>query len=344
MSADAAALAGVDGVDLDALRSWLDGQGVGWGPIEQVRALGGGTQNVLVSFVRDGSAYVLRRPPLAKRPHSDSTLRREARVLAALAGTDVPHARLVAACPDVEPLGAAFVVTEHVVGVSLWDEGPPPWSEDVEVQHRAGLAVVDAFAALARVDVDAVGLADLSRSDGRPAARLERWRAQLASYGGEPLPHAEALHRWLLAERPGTLSRGLVHGDAHLGNVLLRPDGTGVAALVDWELAGLGDPLLDLGQLLATWPLPGSAFAARVDAAGLPSEEEVVRRWAATSGRSTETLPWCRALAGYRLAVLLEGTHARARAGQAAEETGLLLHGRALALLRDAALAVGIEA
>ena len=334
MSVDTA----VAGVDLRALRTWLDGQGIGTGPLGDARPLGGGTQNVLVSFLRDGRRYVLRRPPLAVRPRSDDTMRREARVLRALAGTEIPHARLVAACPDPEPLGAAFTVTEHVDGASLWDAVPP-----LADQHRVGLAVAAAFGALARLDLAAAGLEDLVPSDGWLARQPDRWAARLTSYGGDALPGAGAVHAWLAERVPAQGRPGLLHGDAHLGNVLVRPDGTGVAALVDWELTAGGDPLLDLGRLLATWPVAGGVYAQRVDAPGLPGPQELVQRWALESGRSVADLPWFRVLAGYRLAVLLEGTQARARAGSASQETGRVLHAHAVALVAEAAAAAGLK-
>jgi aminoglycoside phosphotransferase (APT) family kinase protein len=336
----------VPGVDLGALVSWLDAEGVGTGPLEEVRPLTGGTQNVLVSFVRAGTRYVLRRPPVQARPRSDDTVRREARVLAALAGSGVPHARLVVACADAGVLGAAFFVTEHVEGVSLWDEVPPACA-DPAVQARLGLQVAGAFGALARVDPVAAGLADLLPDDGWAARQPDRWRSRLASYAdldgddGDRLPGAEQLHAWLAAAPPDPAPGGLVHGDAHLGNVLVRRDGSGVAAVVDWELVSGGDPLLDLGQLLATWPVPGAAYASRVSAPGLPAPAELAQAWAAASGRAVSALTWWRVLAGYRLAVLLEGTRARARAGLADEATGDLLHARALALVDEAAAAAG---
>lgn len=337
---------GPDVPDLSALATWLDAQGVGDGPLDDVRRLGGGTQNVLLAFTRGGARYVLRRPPPSRGEAGDATLRREARVLAALAGTAVPHARLVAACPGEGPLGVAFVVTEQVDGVALWDEVPAAYATP-QAQHRAGLAVAAAFGTLARVDVAAAGLADLGRTAGWLARQADRWRGQLDSYAavdgrrGERLPGADELHAWLVATQPADWSPGLLHGDAHLGNVLLARDGTGVLALVDWELATLGDPLLDLGELLATWPVPGGVYGERLDAPGLPEPVEVAAHWAATAGRSVAGLPWFRVLAGYRLAVLLEGSQARARAGLAPATTGATLHRRACALVHEAALAAG---
>lgn len=350
VSGDSSGPAGVTvvpGVDLDRLRRWLDGAGVGTGPLEDVAPLGGGSQNVLVAFRRADRRYVLRRPPLAERPGADDTLRREARVVAALAATDVPHPRLVVACADAEPLGAAFFVSELVDGVSLWDEVPPALTGR-DAQHCTGLQVAAAFGTLARVEPAVIGLVDLARPGDWLARQPTRWQRQLTSYAeldgdaGERLPGAVEVYAWLDRHAPSTWSAGLLHGDAHLGNVLVASDGSGVAALVDWELAAVGDPLLDLAQLLSTWPVPGGAYADRVDAPGLPAPGELVEEWARVSGRAVDDLPWFRVLAGYRLGVLLEGTHARARAGLAPAATGLTLHQRATGLVREAATAAGI--
>lgn len=329
-------------MDLAALEGWLDQQQVGDGALSEVVRLTGGTQNLLLAFRRSGRRYVLRRPPVHKRSSSDETMRREARVLAALADSDVPHARLVAACADLEPLGAAFYVTEHVDGFSPWDGLPPLHRDHLGLQHRTGLAVAGAFAALARVDVDTAGLQDLGRSQGWLERQADRWRRQLQGYaevdglGEQRLPGAVDVHAWLTTHRPSGSTPGLLHGDAHLGNVLVRRDGPDVAALLDWELSTLGDPLLDLGQLVATWPAPGHVYAERVEAPGLPTVAEVVQRWSQQSGRSVDDLPWFHVLACYRLAVLLEGTQARARAGRAPVDTGVLLHARAVALVAQA--------
>ncbi|WP_220138625.1 phosphotransferase family protein, partial [Nocardioides massiliensis] len=288
----------------------------------------------------DGHRRVLRRPPVNKRPESDQVARREARIVTALGSTDVPHPRLLASCAGTDVLGAAFHVAEYVDGFSLWGPVPEPWSSDPSWVQMAGLDTVDAFAALARVDPEAFGLGDFVRPGPWAARQPDRWLRQLSSYdeldGGtdeaERLPGAAAAHAWLVANIPSTERLGLLHGDAHLGNVLVRRDGTGVV-LVDWELATVGDPLLDLAQLLATWPVEGSPYFERVQVAGLPDVEEVVARWATASGRPIDDLAWYRVLAAYRLAVLLEGTHARARAGLVPLSTGRTLHQRACGLL-----------
>lgn len=274
-------------------------------------------------------------------------MRREARVLGALAGSGVPHPELVAACGNVAPLGAAFYVCAHVVGFSPWNGLPEPHRTDLGLQHATGLTVAEAFGLLAGVDLDSAGLTDLGRSQGWLQRQVPRWTAQLRGYaeldgeGESRLPGADLVRAWLQAEQPSSCAPGLLHGDAHLGNVLVEPGGSSVAAIVDWELATVGDPLLDLGQLLATWPVAGSVYASRVDAPGLPEPDELVERWAAASGRSVVDMAWFHVLACYRLAVLLEGTHARSRAGLAPRDTGELLHVRALGLVQQALSAVG---
>lgn len=319
---------------LEAFTRWLDAEAVGSGPVTEVSPVGGGTQNVLVSFRRDGRRYVLRRPPVRPRPSSDDAMRREARVLAALRGTAVPHPALVASCPDPAVLGQAFLVTEWVDGANL-TAGLPEGLSSPAAQHALGLAVVDALATVASVDPGAVGLADLGRPEGWLERQVPRWRGQLEGHPTAPPPGIHELADWLDGHRPPACSIGLVHGDFHVGNLLVDAEAPRVAAVLDWELATLGDPLLDLGHLLATWPGGGAAGIAVPGAAALPRQEELIERYAA-AGRRVDDLGWFRVLASFRLAVLLDGTYARSRAGLAPVEVGQRLRARAEALVADA--------
>jgi aminoglycoside phosphotransferase (APT) family kinase protein len=247
----------VPGVDLDALRAWMDGEGLGEGPLEDVEQLAGGNQNVLVRFERAGRAYVLRRPPLHKRANSDETMRREARVLAALAGSDVPHPGLIASCGDVDVLGAAFYLMEPIDGFNPASGLPEPHRSDAAMRRELGFGMVDGIAALARVDHVAVGLGDFGKPDGWLERQVGRWRSQLDSYAehegypGPDIPGVDRVSAWLDDHRPDGWRPGIIHGDFHLANVLVRPDAPELAAIVDWELCTIGDPLLDLGHLLA---------------------------------------------------------------------------------------------
>ncbi len=329
------------GVDLDVLASWMDGQGLGTGPIAGAEVLTGGTQNILLRFVRDERVYVLRRPPVHKRANSDETMRREARVLAALAGSDVPHPALIAACPDSAVLGAAFYLMEPVDGFNAKDGLPEPLASDRGRQHRLGLSMIDAVAAVGRVDLAERGLTDFGRADGWLERQVGRWRRQLDSYAGLDgypgcsLPHVDEVGTWLDEHRPSRCYPGLMHGDFHVANVLIRRDTPEVAAIVDWELATIGDPLLDLGHLLATWPTR-PASVAPLDAPGLPTEPELIERYAERSGRDVEHVSWFYVLACYRLGIILEGSYARAFAGLTPRDVGDRLGGIARALLTQA--------
>jgi aminoglycoside phosphotransferase (APT) family kinase protein len=330
-------------VDLERLASWMDTQELESGALSDVTPISGGTQNVLLRFTRGARDFVFRRPPPHKRTNSDETMRREARVLAALAGSDVPHPRLIAACPDVDVLGAAFYLMEPVAGFNATLGLPEPHASDPALQRAMGLGMVDGLLALARVDPEACGLADLGRFDGWAERQVGRWRSQLEGYGqldgypGPDIPGVDEVGAWLDAHRPREVRLGLMHGDFHFANVLIRPDAGALAAIVDWELATIGDSLLDLGHLLATWPVrDGNLAPIGVNAPGLPEIDEVIDDYADRTDRDLADLTWYRVLACYRLGLILEGTHARACAGLAPVDVGNNLHLMTVYLLQQA--------
>jgi aminoglycoside phosphotransferase (APT) family kinase protein len=333
------------GVDLDRLATWMDEQGLPSGPITHVERLTGGTQNILLRFRRNGNDYVLRRPPIHKRAKSDETMRREARVLAALRNSPVPHPGLIAACGDVDVLGCAFYLMEPIDGFNPASGLPAPHRNDPAIRHQMGLAMVDAAAAMSKVDVDAAGIGDLGRREGYLERQSARWQSQLESYrelpgyAGLELSSVDAVGQWLDRNRPSSWQPGLVHGDFHLANVLFSPSGPALAAVVDWEMATVGDPLLDLGWLLATWPDSDGRSASTLPIepwSGFPTRDELIARYQDVSGRDLTALPWFQVLAGYKLGIVLEGTHARACAGLADKPTGDLLHAAAVSLLERA--------
>jgi aminoglycoside phosphotransferase (APT) family kinase protein len=334
-------------VDLDRLRAWMDERALGEGPLEDAHLLGGGTQNVLLRFRRGDRGFVLRRGPVHKRANSDETMRREARVLAALAGTDVPHPGLIAAHGELDVIGAAFTLMEPVDGVNVTVELPELHARDLDVQRAMGLSMADAISALGRVDIHERGIADLGKADGWLERQVERWRSHLASYDtvpgypGPDIPGVARVASWLDAHRPTSWTPGLIHGDFHFANVLIARDEGRVAAVVDWELTTIGDPLLDLGHLLATWPDPVTGSTAMLVLPGLPSREELIGRYAAGSTRDVSAVGWYQVLACYRLGIILEGTHARAGAGQAAKETGDRLHAMTVGLFEQALRLIG---
>jgi aminoglycoside phosphotransferase (APT) family kinase protein len=333
-------------IDLDALTSWMDDQGLSSGPIESVEMLAGGTQNVLLRFERGGEPFVLRRGPWHLRPKSNDMMRREMRVLAALAGSDVPHPGLIAACPDESVLGgdAVFYLMEAVDGFNPTVELPALHRGDEKVRHAMGLSAADAIAALGAIDHVAVGLDGLGRPDGFLERQVPQWLDHLDGYArfeGYPGLGFDALDEvagWLEAERPTTSTPGIMHGDFHFANLLFRCDGPDVAAVVDWEMCTIGDPLLDLGWLLATWPdadEPGMAGPLAA-AGGLATSADLVASYAERSDRDLSAVAWYEVLACFKLGIVIEGTHARAYAGKAPVEIGELLHATALVLLNRA--------
>jgi aminoglycoside phosphotransferase (APT) family kinase protein len=332
-------------VDLERVAAWMDAQGLGAGPFERALLLSGGTQNVLLGLRRAGRDYVLRRPPPHLRRNSNETMRREARVLASLAGSDVPHPRLIAACPTEDVIGAAFYLMEPIHGYSPTRGLPEPFSRDPALRHAMGLSLVDGILALGRVDHVAVGLADFGKVEGYLERQVPRWRAQLESYSefagwpGPEIPGVERVAGWLEAQRPGGFTPGILHGDYHLANVMFRHDAPALAAIVDWELCTIGDPLLDLGGLLATWPPPEGPTPGTIGVTpwtGFPSAEELIAHYRRGTTRDLSALAWYRVLACYKLGIILEGTHARACAGKAPKQTGDALHATTVALFERA--------
>ena len=323
-------------VDLEILAGWMDKQGLGSGAIANPQPLAGGSQNVLLRFTRSGRDYVLRRPPLHLRANSNETMRREARVLGALAGTEVPHPWLIAACPDEDVLGAAFYLMEPVTGFNP-QNGLPETHHAAAVQHRMGLAVVEGLAMLHGLDHAALGLADFGKADGFLERQVARWGSQLAGYaelagwpGAGELGDVAGVAGWLETRRPESFTPGVLHGDFHLANVMFRADGPELAAIIDWELATIGDPLIDLGWLLATWPQQTDGGMLGVKPwNGFPTSGELVRHYAIRATRSVKEVDWYGVFACYKLGILLEGTYARACAGKAPQDVGERLHVRA---------------
>jgi len=351
---DAGKEAGIDSslVDFEVLGAWMDRQDLAPGAIGDIHLLTGGTQNVLVRFTRGGRDYVLRRPPPHLRPKSNDSLRREGRVLAALAGTDVPHPGFIAGCFDESVMnGAVFYLMEPVDGFNATTELPALHASDASMRHEMGLQTASALARLGRLDPARLGLADFGKPEGFLERQVPRWLSELESYSrhegypGPDIPGIDAVAAWLERHRPEQGAPGILHGDYHLANVMYARDSPRLTAIVDWEMSTLGDPLLDLGWLLATWPDEGDvsvgATSLYVQAGGLPERRELVACYAEGSTRSLDALDWYIAMACFKLGIVLEGTHARAFAGKAPVEIGDLLHAITLGLFRRARAIVG---
>jgi aminoglycoside phosphotransferase (APT) family kinase protein len=324
----------------------MDRRGLAPGELSAFEPLGGGTQNVTLRFSRGGADYVLRRGPLHLRAASNESIRREAVVLSAIAQTDVPAPQVVAACPDESVLGASFYLMRPVDGFNAASALGEPHASDAAMRRQMGFEAVTALARLGAVDHLAVGLAEFGHPDGFLKRQIARWLRELESYSanegypGPQLPHLDAVIGWLDARRPTTFTPGIMHGDYHLANVLYRPDGPQLAAIVDWEMCTIGDPLLDLGWLIATWPIGDTVMAAQNAlgrAGGLPTPAELIAHYAERSSRELDSMDWYTVMACFKLAIVLEGTHARACAGKAPKDIGDFLHAVAIELFERAA-------
>lgn len=340
-----------DVIPLDRLAAWMDAQGLGHGAIENANLLAGGTQNFLLKFTRAGRDYVLRRPPRHLRANSNDTMRREARVLGALKGSDVPHPGLIAACPQEDVIGASFYLMEPIHGFNASVEMPALHASAPDMRRQMGFSMVDAIAALSKIDYVAAGLADFGKLDGYLERQAPRWLAQLNSYaefkewpGLSGLPAVDEIVAWLEANRPSEFQPGIIHGDYHLLNVMFRYDAPRLAAIVDWELCTLGDPLLDLGWMLATWPDEAEIAAGETSVKpwdGFPTADELIAHYARLTGRDMAALDWHRVLACFKLGAILEGSHARACAGKAPKVMGDRLHASTVRLFTRARQLIG---
>jgi aminoglycoside phosphotransferase (APT) family kinase protein len=243
---------------------------------------------------------------------------REYRLLEALAGSDVPHARGVAACDDPAIVGVPFYVMAHVDGWSPMQGGwASPFREDPAV--RAGLAfgLVDGIARLARVDWRAVGLEGFGRPDGFHDRQVDRWLSFLARYEFRELPGLEVAAEWLRTHRPRAYEPGIMHGDYQFANVMYAHGAPArLAAIVDWEMATVGDPLLDLGWALIAWPPEGDdmTHARYLDYAGMPPRDDLLEHYATVSGRPVDDIDYYVILARFKLGIVLEQSVARAAA------------------------------
>jgi 5,6-dimethylbenzimidazole synthase len=329
------------------ISSWLRDAGLEPGDDLVVEALSGGSSN-LTFRVRDGRHdWVLRRPPASGALPTAHDVLREFRIQRALAPTDVPVPVMVAACDDPGVIGAPFYVMDHVDGV-VYTKPHQLAALDAPSAHAVGMSLADTLAALHAIDPAEIGLGDLVRPEPFVDRQLRRWQQQWERSRTAPVPLLDAVFARLTSTRPPAPPARLVHGDFNLGNVMFAvSEVSTVAAVLDWELTAAGDPLADLGALLAYWGAAGQLLSARrgghlPDAnAGLPTGPELIARYAAATGDPADGLSFYIALATAKLAVICAGSLLRATDQSDAHRSTLTALVNALAEVAADELGIG---
>lgn len=303
-------------IDTAGLVRWLDHAGIaGAGSRLHLEQLSGGSQNAVFEVRRDGLHGVLRIPPPGAPSDRDKGILREWRIIAALDGTDVPHTRPLGVCEDPAVLGRPFYLMGFIDGWSLAgsSEGwPEPFRSDNESRRGIAFQMVEGVALLGNVDWKQRGLEGLGRPDGFHERQVDRWSSFLERIKGRELPGFEVAASWLAAHRPRDFVPGLMHGDYGFANVMFAHDRPArLAAIIDWEMGTIGDPKLDLGWALHSWPdSPDDPVDDHL--VGMPLRHELVQHYASVSGRQVDDIDYYLVLAKWKLGVVLEQGFQRA--------------------------------
>jgi aminoglycoside phosphotransferase (APT) family kinase protein len=307
------------GLDLSRLAGWFAATvpGVADEPLK-AQLIAGGRSNLTYEVTDGWATWIVRRPPLGHVLATAHDMAREFRVVSALRDTEVPVPRTYALCEDEGVLGAPFYVMERVAGT--------PYRHATQLQplgaertRAISIGLIDVLATLHEVDPAAVGLGDFGRPEGFLARQVRRWRKQLDASHSRDLPAADELHARLIANVPPETTPGVVHGDYRLDNVLVD-DNDRPVAVIDWEMATIGDPLTDLALLVVYQRLgtllAGNIVADASSAPGFLNEDELIERYTARSDRDLSRFGFYLGLASFKVAAILEGIHYRHLHGQ----------------------------
>jgi aminoglycoside phosphotransferase (APT) family kinase protein len=319
------------GLDLQHLSDYLarEHPGLAAGPLTG-QLIAGGRSNLTYVISDRRHEWALRRPPLGHVLATAHDMSREYRVITALADTAVPVPATVLLCPDPVVLGAPFYLMEWVDG-TVYRTAAQTAALSAAQRTRLAHDLIDILAELHRIDPAAVGLADFGRPDGFLARQVRRWGKQLAGSRSRDLPGIDRLLERLAGSVPASPAPAIVHGDYRLDNVLVRD--AQIAAVLDWEMSTLGDPLTDLGLLLVYWDrlpdLEHSVVTGVGARHGFPDGTTLVDWYATRTGADLSMLDWYVALASFKLAVILEGIHYRyskgLTVGEGFEQVGTLV-------------------
>ncbi|MCY7365385.1 MAG: phosphotransferase family protein [Frankiaceae bacterium] len=289
-----------------------------------VTLIAGGKSNLTFRIDSSAGSVILRRPPLGHVLPTAHDMVREHTVMSALTGTAVPVPQMLHLCTDAEVLGQPFYVMERVEGHVCREYLPPGYADEPVRRRAIGEGLVEVLASLHEVDPASVGLEGFGRPDGYLERQVRRWGKQWEATRIKGHEELDALATDLAAQVPATQRNTIVHGDYRLDNTILHPTEPGrIAAVLDWEMSTLGDPLADLGILLGYWSQADDAGARTsatvVPAAtvleGFPTRAQVAELYAARTGLDLTPLPWYAAFAAWKLAVVCAGIVARVQGG-----------------------------
>jgi aminoglycoside phosphotransferase (APT) family kinase protein len=301
---------------LGSLEVFLDEAGLGAGPV-RADPIGEGHSNLTFLLRRGADRFVLRRPPQGKIAPSTHDVLREARLLEALKQVDAGKiAEVLATCEDHAVIGCPFYVMSYVDGRVLGDEVPPSL-QGPTAAAAIGREFADALAQMHSLDASHPALVGFGRPNGYLERQLRRFRGLLEENATRPLPDLDAVTEWLEAHRPRSARHTLVHGDYRLGNVMFAPSTPELIAVLDWEMATIGDPLADLGYATMAWaeagddPNPILDLAPVTRGPAFPKRQDLVDRYVERLGWSVDALAWYRVLAAWKAAIFLEGSYAR---------------------------------
>ncbi len=301
-------------IDPEAVTRWFDDLAIEFtGPLRFER-IGLGQSN-LTYLVRDADdqRWVLRRPPLGQLLASAHDVAREARIMAALAPTDVPVPEILGVAQDPAIADVPLVLMEFING-QVVDTMAVAESLAPQRRRQIGVSLPTTLAKVHAVDINVVGLSDLASHKPYAHRQLKRWAGQWEQSRTRELPELDDLTRRLVAAAPEQRELSLVHGDFHLRNAIVSRDTGVVIGVLDWELSTLGDPLADMGTMLAYWPEPGEDFgdfpASTLD--GFPDRAELARIYLEQTGRDPQALKYWHALGLWKIAIIAEGVMRRA--------------------------------
>lgn len=308
--------------DRARLTAFLTGRGLTAGDVT-TRRIGDGHSNLTYLVTgADGRRVVVRRPPPPPTPPGAHDMLREARWIGSLAATPVPVATLLATAEAGEVIDVAFYVMSFAPGPVVTTATPEPL-DDPSVRRRLGEGLVDTLADLHAVDWRGLGLEDMGRPEGFNERHLRRMGRLVADESGAPPPHFAVIDAWLGAHVPAESGAAIVHNDFRVGNVVLSAAEPGaIAAVLDWELATIGDPLFDLGYFLSSVPeqdgplTPTEELGTAMLEPGWPTRKELADRYAERTGADLSDLTWYTTLALWKLAVLYEYGRRRAVDGR----------------------------